>query len=248
MLKARLELLNNEEGDLNKVDGIDCGECKNRGYINTIIEDEELGYEEIVLYECECMPKRKVMREIQRSGLERQFKINTFNNFKVEHQWQKVVKDMSVKYLNDDSNKWLVLSGASGAGKTHLATAVSLELIKQGNSFKYFSYAREMPRLQGRLRSGFMDVREQAEQDLEKLLNVDVLYIDDFLKVGNNLDNVFELIDGRYFRDKKTIITTELSNSDLLNLDEALGGRIIEKSNGYFLYLTPDEKNYRLKG
>ena len=249
MIKRELELLNNEVGNLNKQDGVECDICLNKGHIYQLIYDEELGYEEIIIKDCECYPKRQIMLEIKNSGLERQFKINTFDNYRTDEGWQKTLKDRCIKYTQDKSDRWLVISGASGAGKTHLATAVSYELIKQGYKFKYFSYAREMPRLQGRLKSGFMDVREQAELDLEHLLNVDLLYIDDFLKGSNNLSNVFELIDGRYFRGKKTIITTEYTSQALLGIDEAMAGRIIEKTDRiYYLELTKGDKNYRLKG
>ena len=82
-----------------------------------------------------------------------------------------------------------------------------------------------------------------------------MLYIDDFLKCGKNevptkadTDVALEILMARYNQpDKLTVISTERSISELLELDEALGSRIYERSKGFCLRNTGTDKNWRLR-
>lgn len=240
-----LDYKNSKEGDLNKKDGLNCDLCKNKGLIYTI---DDFDYESVKI--CECMKKRSILLEIKKSGLEEQFKKNTFENYIITYDWQLKILNAAKKYIDEIiTNKkkhWLVLSGAVGSGKTHICVAVSLKLIESGLSFKYLSFAREMPRLQSRLRSVLIDVKDKAEADFEVLLNVDVLYIDDYLKI-KDMRNIFELIDARYFKNKITIISSELSYDEQFNLDEAIASRIYEKTCGFWYSIKKERnKNMRL--
>ena len=83
---------------------------------------------------------------------------------------------------------------------------------------------------------------------MELLKKADVLYIDDFLK-GNitdaDINLAFELINARYNDEsKRTIISSELSIGAVLNADEAIGSRIVERAQDYCL-VSPKE-NRRL--
>lgn len=244
MLDERLKRMKKVKGELHLKDGYDCEKCNNTGYEPTIIKGE------LVQVVCGCMKKREILKTIKNSGLEHEFKKSTFDNFTTEEKWQRTFKSLALTFVDKIKNggkNWLVLSGRSGGGKTHIGVAVSYELIMSGFSFEYLSYARDMPRLQARMRSGFMEVKEKQEKRFEYLLNVDILYIDDFLKLADN-SYVFELIDGRYVRNKVTIISTELSEYEQKTIDVATTSRIYEKSKGFWLDVGQDEsRDYRRK-
>ena len=57
---------------------------------------------------------------------------------------------------------------------------------------------------------------------------------------------IFEIIDYRYFNQKPLIISSEKTCEELLYIDEAIGSRIIEMSNGYIVENKGAKSNYRL--
>jgi DNA replication protein DnaC len=98
------------------------------------------------------------------------------------------------------------------------------------------------------LKLGMKDF-EQYKTRLNKLKTVPILYIDDFFKGGASdadLRLAFEILSARYNNSAlRTIISSELDLEAITGLDEALGGRIYERSRG-FSVKAPAE-NMRLK-
>ena len=67
-------------------------------------------------------------------------------------------------------------------------------------------------------------------------------------KLAAGVDVALELIMVRYNqRDKLTILSTERSIDELLDIDEALGSRVYERSKGFYLRFAGREKNWRLR-
>ena len=95
------------------------------------------------------------------------------------------------------------------------------------------------------------NVNESVYGDMIKnLTEIPVLYIDDFFKGGvtqGDINLAFELINDRYNSRKATIISSEKTINDLLNIDEAIGSRIVERSGEFITNITRKE-NYRLGG
>jgi len=84
---------------------------------------------------------------------------------------------------------------------------------------------------------------------------LELLYIDDFLKTARNpwdipsweQDLAFELLDYRYNTGLDTIISTEWSVSELLDISEALGGRILQAAGRSIFQVEKNRgNNYRL--
>ena len=120
--------------------------------------------------------------------------------------------------------------GTVGCGKTHLATAISIELFKKGLSFHYMQFSGDIVRLTQNMSNYNEKIKTEAVEEFNKLLNVDLLYIDDFLKISEydktiTKQTVFTLINNRYINNKKTIITTELGMNELLQYDSAVASR-----------------------
>lgn len=217
--------------------GVDCELCNNKGYI---LFKRESG--ELVTRECECMSKRRSLRRIRKSGISDMLTRYTFKNFDDSDDVRKSIKATAISYANSNSG-WFYIAGQPGSGKTHICTAICARLIDRGKDVYYMKWRDESRQLKAQINS------EALEEPLEKLKTVYALYIDDFFKGGSNEADVrlsFEIINARYNNSKlRTIISTEMPLEEILQVDEALGSRIYERSRG-FVIAAPKE-NYRLR-
>lgn len=218
-----------------KLTGYDCPKCKNRGYI-AVLED---GYE--IHKECECMKIRQTRQNIARSGLSEAIQTMTFDAYICKEPWQERLKAAAMHYANKNRSQWLYIGGQSGAGKTHLCTAVCGVLLERGVQIRY--------ELWRTIYRDLSDYRTQREK-LQQLSDAEVLYIDDFLKSSDAAKEVtiaFEVIGERYARNKTTIISSEYVFDGLKGIDPALAGRIKERCGGYMFRIDMDDsRNHRL--
>ena len=223
-----------------------CSICKDKRYVY-VYKEHANGYGEIVARRCSCYDAQVNRDRIEASGLKAQIESCTFENFNTNTVWKKRVKTLALEYVeNLDSDEWFVVSGAVGGGKTHICTAISKEVLLAGKSFLYFKYAEEMPLLNKQLLSFDADVLVEAKKTLDTLKEVEVLYIDDFLKIRNE-EFIFAIIDYRYSNNLKTIISTELDYTSMAQIDEAIASRIKQKAGKYWTHLGNDTpKNQRL--
>lgn len=189
------------------------------------------------------------MERIKKSGMEKTLDIFTFDTYKSTEKWQKDIKSKAVEYAKNPK-EWFFIGGQSGAGKTHLCTAVCGELIKQAYNVYYMTWVDENIILKS-LRK---NADEYAER-MNKWKTAKVLYIDDLFKTkddvpvtGADVMTAYELINYRYLQsDLITIISSERSINELMDIDTATGGRIYEKSKNNMFFLQGQEKNYRIK-
>lgn len=222
--------------DLNN---LDCPICKNTGYLLRYDEDGVLWSRE-----CECMKKRVTIRNIQDSGLKDLVKRYTFDNYKVETKKQEIVFRKAKEFLVTDA-ECFVIFGRSGSGKTHICTAICSSLVEQGWKARYFLWRTDSAILKSMVNEG-----EKYQREINRLRNCPVLYIDDLFKGSvseADINLAFTILNDRYNSSgKKTIISTELTMPELMSIDDAVGGRIIEKARGYVVE-APD-KNVRMEG
>lgn len=237
--------MNIKSGDLNLVDNIECDICNNKGYKYYL---NEYDYYEILVKDCSCKLERNIRNELRKSGLNFAFEKLTFESYKTTELYQEKIKEIAIDYVNNHKDEWFTILGQTGAGKTHICTAISQEMIKQGKQFKYLAFAEDMGKIITGLKNFDIEINKRARKLLDDYMNAEVLYIDDFLKV-NVRDHIFELIDYRYRNNLTTIISSEYTEKQLFLYDEAVAGRILEKSNIYLSTIEQDsKKNYRMYG
>jgi len=180
--------------------------------------------------------------------------IYTFENYITDRVWQRYIKERAAEYILEENGVWLSVLGCVGAGKTHICTAVCGELMKKGYNLKYMLWRDESVKL----KAAVNDCEEYTNL-ISPFKNADVLYIDDLFKTKKyaevspaDINLAFELINFRYNQpDKKTIISSEKSITELYDIDSAVGTRIYEKSKkqDYCLEIEDlTENNYRLRG
>lgn len=237
--RRRAEQFNLVPGHLT---GYDCPICLNRGYIYSVNDAGQ-----VKTTDCKCMVMRRNVRRIEKSGLKELLDKCTFRTWEVKEDWQREVAKKACDYIREKEG-WMIAYGQSGSGKTHICTATCGELMKRGYSVRYMLW-----RDASTSAKAVVNDKDEYARLVEPLKRVGVLYIDDLFKTGKgqepttaDVNLAFEILNARYIdRSKLTIISTELSLERILDIDEAVGSRIYERSRGYVLDFT-EKKNWRL--
>ena len=217
--------------------GIDCGLCNNTGNIMEMRDGVWWSRE------CDCMKRRRSMRSIRNSGMADMLSRYTFDNYEATDDKRKNIITLAKRFAKQDDG-WFFITGRSGSGKSHICTAICKELIDRNVEVKYMLWRDESAALKACITD-----HEEYDPKIQKLKTVPVLYIDDFWKGGVSDADVrlsFKILNARYCdTTKRTIISSELSLSRIVEIDEAVGSRIFERSRG-FRIVAPNE-NYRLR-
>lgn len=214
-----------------------CPKCEGKGY--TVRIQDGIVYSR----ECECRIKERVQKRIRESGLTGLIDRYTLESYAATEDWQRKAKAKAISYLADGGKSWFFISGTPGSGKTHICTAIVGKLIEANKNVRYMLWREEAPRLKA-----LINDRGIYDAEMRKLKDCEVLYIDDFFKgsvTDGDINLAFELINDRYNTQKATIISGEKDIAAILNIDEAIGSRIYERSKGYCL--KNPNYNHRLK-
>lgn len=244
--KMKADIFNSNSGDLT---GCDCPKCLNRG--NIAVPKEDGG---ISIRDCDCMKIRRCVWEMERSGLKNIIREKTFEAFNATEEWQKAIKAGAVAYASNPCG-WLLFCGQPGSGKTHLCTAVCRHRLLAGNEVRYMPWRDKI----AEIKAMSLD-SERRTEILQGFKTAPILYIDDLYKVGRAADGssnptgadiglAFEIINYRYVNHLPTIVSTEKTPQELVEIDEATGSRIVEMAQGHIYRIEKNlERNYRLRG
>lgn len=246
---------NKTVGHLNDVDGYNCNFCKNKGTIAKLVDYGNGTYSHCFA-NCKCVETRNSIMRMKRSGLKDIIKDYTFDKFIDSEPWQKTIKESAMEYAENPSG-WFALCGQSGAGKTHLCTAICRHFLLSGKRVIYMLWRDEIVKIKEAAKGS--DENDELRNLLDKYKTAEVLYIDDLFKTGRSQDNTmpkptpadinyaFEIINYRYNNPSLlTIISSELTEDELLDIDEAIGGRIYERAKTFTIGKNRD-RNYRIK-
>lgn len=250
MERLKVKWFNDAAGDRNLEDGYDCKICRNKGMIMDLVEDE--GKFHPVTRDCKCVATRNVIMRMRRSGLKNIITDYTFDKFEATEEWQKTIKDAAVTYAKAPEG-WFFIGGQSGCGKTHICAAICRVFLLRGKQVIYMMWRDDI----NKIKASLMDSAEHVKV-IDQYKKAEVLYVDDLFKTGNaqdgakqrpskaDVDAAFEIINYRYNSKMPTIISSECTIADLLEIDEATGGRIAELAKVFSL--KPDRsRNYRLR-
>jgi DNA replication protein DnaC len=136
----------------------------------------------------------------------------------------------------DAPEGWLVLSGVSGCGKTHLAAAIANRRLDKGAPALFVV----VPDLLDHLRAAFGPQSDVDYDDLFEAVRASPLLILDDLGTQSNTpwaqEKLFQLINARYNERRPTVITTNVPPE---HLDERLRMRLTDPSLSRVLPLVP---------
>lgn len=243
--KIKADSYNQSEGDLT---GMDCRKCLNRGRIAHPKEDGNLAFSE-----CDCMKVRRSIWKMEKSGLKNVIKEMKFERFQAAEAWQENIMARAMAYA-DSMDGWLLFCGQVGSGKSHLCTAVCRQRLLNGDEVHYMPWRDDI----AQLKALSLD-NEKREKYIADLKTAQILYIDDLFKTGKAADGssnptsadvsiAFEIINYRYINHLPTIVSTEKTPQELIEIDEATASRIIERAKGYTIQISRNPgRNYRLR-
>lgn len=253
-MKRIAENYNNRRGNLNEKDGYNCDLCLNRGEFVYVREYAPGCFEQTVKF-CKCRKARKALRNLRESGLQGVLEDFTLANFDATLPYQKQMLESAQTYVNSKSDKWFALLGASGSGKTHLCSAVSINFLRHGREVYYMRWRDDVRQIMQENHNGNREL-------LDRIKVVDVLYIDDLFKTAKGADGIqkpseaeirlaFEIINTRCAAKKITVISSESVLSNLAKIDEAIAGRIKQMCGAYLVNIptsNSEDRNYRMRG
>ena len=255
-MEQRVILYNGDVGHRNEEDGYDCPECKNRGYSYVVTESD--GIYDTAVRICKCDEIRRTRLRLKKAGLLSMVTSCTFDAYQTPDRWQAIIKEKAVQFCQDENHRFFFIGGQSGAGKTHICTAITAHYINKGMKAKYMVWFDESQRIKGLVNE------PEYVTIMDEIKKAEVLYIDDLFKPIKDAKGqtvppsyadirlAMEIINYRYNNPGLiTIISGERTIDELIYLDEALAGRIsqLAKEGGYCINLQKDsQRNWRLKG
>lgn len=157
------------------------------------------------------------------SEIPQYFKQKSFADYQPENDGGVAIKSIMQEYARDFrsnmlGNRHVVMFGTMGTGKTHLACAAALEVIKQGFSARYtkaITFLRNVKSTWGK------EAPMSEKAMIETYEKPDLLIIDELgMNFGTDAERVilFDLIDTRYGMMKPCILISNLSEEEFVDL------------------------------
>jgi DNA replication protein DnaC len=181
-----------------------------------------------------------------------------FTNYKPNEPSQHEAKRMAMSYAkNFDQIKKgqtdfhsLLLQGSYGLGKSHLAYAITAEVVKSGYSAIFI----DMPQLLQLFRDNIQSKEVQEQSLMKYISSVDLCCFDDmgaeYIKHEHGreswaVDKIFQIFSAR--SNKPKIITTNYDSKGLQDKYGLHGGRIVSRMMMGTKLAKMDGKDFRIK-
>lgn len=242
------------------------------GYLETIIDDLFNGGFKKVKCICKCTENKLKAEEERMRNIERQEKIKKlqknsllgarykdvrFENTRIgENKTFDTAYERCKKYceVSDDILKkgyGIYIWGDSGTGKTHLTACMVNALVHQQRTVLFTNFFE----ISQFIRGTFNNSKETEMDIIEKIADVDFLFLDDLgtEKVTKNDEDtwlqgkIFEILNKRYNNKKPTIFTSNYSLEELFQnrgLMEKTIDRILEMSSA-LLYIEGESQRIK---
>lgn len=227
-----------------------CDKCNDTGWI--IYYDE---LKRSIAKECTCRGRMIAEARLKNSGMQEIFQGKTLDNFDGKHlKALEVAKVKARDYIDNfekierKENNSVLFVGQVGAGKTHLTLAIGNALLNEkGVSVVYMPYRETM----SNLKQWEYNDKHLFDEQMHKYSYCRLLIIDDLFKGRvdeRELSFMFTIVNQRYLSKLPIICSSEKTNIQLLDIDEAIGSRLIDMARGHSVLFEGLELNHRVKG
>ncbi|MFC1951410.1 ATP-binding protein [Chloroflexota bacterium] len=200
-----------------------CPKCRDQGWLSY---DVPVGHPDFgQVFPCEC--KQQELEADRQARLERYSNLGPLTHLRFDTlietgrssdpKNQKLFKNAlaAAKNYVQNTDGWLVFTGCSGCGKTHLAASIANQRISVGLPALFIV----VPDLLDHLRSTFSPNSEISYDDLfDQILNAPLLILDDLGTQSSTpwaQEKLFQIINHRFNAKLPTIFTTNLSSAEL---------------------------------
>lgn len=213
----------------------ECDRCEDTGYINDSVR-------------CSCFTQKVVNITYKQNNMLK-LKDENFNTFDIayfsnkpdKNKYQsdksplenideiRKISQVFCENIHDPKQKNLLFVGKAGTGKTFMSSCIASEIVNKGYTVLYQTAPLLMDML---LEAKFASLKDEIKKEqYSNVFDVDLLIIDDL--GTENLNNMkftelFNIINTRLLKDKKTIISTNLSLAELASeYDDRVMSRLI---------------------
>lgn len=224
-----------------------CKDCKDTGYIdNTPCHClQSLKFQ--VLYENSNL--QNILEEENFSHFEERYYDDTeiYDNLSITARENILrVKEICLDFIKhfDSAYENILFYGPTGVGKTFLTHCIAKELLDTGHTVVYLTSLQLFDILERNVFN--KEENAQTNEQVSYVFDCDLLIIDD---LGTELSNSFtvsklyELIEKRHTKKRSTIISTNLSFSDIR---ERYSERILSRFTGYYDFKQIVGKDIRI--
>ncbi|HUG15017.1 MAG TPA: ATP-binding protein [Thermomicrobiales bacterium] len=204
-----------------------CPICKGAGYLIMNASPGSPNFSR--LFPCDC--KNAELKARSRAKLHQfsdltTFRCMTFETFDRSVPGAAHAYDVALKYAQHP-DKWLILVGSYGSGKTHLAAAIAHYALNERNMGPIIAV---VPDLLDYLRTTFgPDSESTYDEQFNAFKGADLLILDD-LGTENATpwarEKLFQIINYRYNERAPTVVTTNLEGLD--RLDPRIQSRLVD--------------------
>jgi DNA replication protein DnaC len=222
----------------------DCAICQDAGWVRFDVEPDHPNFGKLM--PCVCTAERqqaRLSRELNSLSNLEALRHLTFENFDPSMRGTDGAFRIAREYART-TDGWLVLHGAVGVGKTHLAAAVA---NAYGNrNVQAAVYFRVVPDLLDQLRATFDPETGVAyDERFQQIRNANLLVLDD-LGTENTTpwasEKLFQLINHRYNEQLPTVITT---NAKLDRIEDRIVSRMLDSRLSRYVFLDADDFRIR---
>lgn len=229
-LKEKIKKLSLKKQELLKINGIseeylkpqfNCKSCSDEGFVKVYDADGNLKGSEM----CNCFKQKLIEKRYANSGMGEKLKTQTFETFNIdifEGEQKNMMTEMyklAVDYAEnfEKQTKGLVFMGTTGTGKTFLSSCIAKTVMDNGYTVIYQTVRNILNTASEAVfnkNDSYMGTTSQVLNAYNDLLKCDLLIIDD---LGTEMINtftvaeMFNIINERSLRNKKTIISTNLT-------------------------------------
>lgn len=192
-------------------------ELKLLGMVNCLetqdILRQDLSFEEkfefLLHHEITYKRNKKIARLLSNSQLRHNVRLEDIHDDSARGlERSMLLKLLKLEFVTNHEN--IIITGATGCGKTYLACAIGNKACIEGYSVKFIKLPTFLEEIQISHETGTFS------QLLAKLMSFDVLILDDFgltsIISNTQLSDLFNIIDERH-QLKSTIITSQLSTN-----------------------------------
>jgi len=213
----------------------ECQRCKGAGFVHPRLPSGKPDFSRVV--PCECT--KAELAEERLSRLQRYSNLGTltrltFDNLNPkgrtgdpanEEMFAQAYEE--AKAFANEPQGWLVLTGVSGCGKTHLAAAIANHCIQNGRPALFIV----VPDLLDHLRAAFIPSSDISYDELfDQVRNAPLLILDDLGTQSSTpwaREKLYQIINHRYNACLPTVITT---SAPIEKLDERLLTRLTDEN------------------
>lgn len=166
---------------------------------------------------CSCLDERRRAALLERARIPRRYRSCTLDNFELHHDSHRKALEMSRRFVEKypDQDAGLLFIGPCGVGKTHLAVAIIVELVKTRGAACLFYDFRDLIR---DIQSAHAPESPLTEADvLQPVFSGDVLVLDELGARRTSAwveETVFYVINHRYNNRKLTVFTSNFLDTE----------------------------------